>query len=34
VEQISKLNLIINRKTTKTLGVIPEPILVRADQAI
>ena len=35
VEQISKLKLVVNLKTAKTLGVkIPESILVRADEVI
>ena len=35
VEQTSKLKLVVNLKTAKTLGItIPESILLRADEVI
>src|SRR5262249_22549716 len=35
VEQSSRFELVVNRKTARTLGVtIPQPVLLRADQVI
>jgi len=34
VEQSSRFELVVNMKTAKTLGTIPEPVLLRADQVL